>query len=79
MTPAGGAVVEPTPEAKTAAPPISAGTKASRPEPLFGILGFPWLALVGRDVRAGVAAAVVTLPISLSAGLLAISSACGFC
>jgi MFS superfamily sulfate permease-like transporter len=71
MTRTGGAVVGPTPEAKTAAPPISPEATVSRQEPLFGILAFRSLADLGRDVRAGVATAIVTLPVSLSGGLLA--------
>jgi sulfate permease, SulP family len=71
MTPTGGAVVGPTPEAKTAAPSASLGAMVSRQEPLFGISAFRSLADLGRDVRAGVATAIVTLPVSLSEGLLA--------
>jgi SulP family sulfate permease len=70
MTPTGGAVVEPTPEAKTVAPSASLGA-ISRQEPLFGISAFRSLADLGRNVRAGVATAIVTLPVSLSGGLLA--------
>jgi SulP family sulfate permease len=71
MTPTGGAIVGPTPEAEATTPSAGDAVTASRRGPLFRFLTVPWLAQLGCEVRAGIATAIVTLPVSLSGGLLA--------
>jgi SulP family sulfate permease len=71
MTPTGGAIVGPTPAAEAGVPPVSDPVTTSRRGPLFRSFTVPGLAQLGCDVRAGIATAIVTLPVSLSGGLLA--------
>src|SRR5260370_22795226 len=76
MTPTGGAIAGPTPAAEAGTPPAADPSTTSRRRPLFRFLTVPWLVQLGCDVRAGAAAAVVTLPICLSAGLLVLAPFC---
>jgi MFS superfamily sulfate permease-like transporter len=71
MTQTGRAIVGPSTEAAAATPSKSPASAISRRGAPFRFLTVPWLAQFGCDMRAGAAAAVVTLPICLSAGLLA--------
>ena len=71
MTPTGGAMVGPTPAAEAGTPAASDAVPAPPRRSLLRFSTVPWLAQLGCDVRAGIATAIVTLPVALSGGLLA--------